>query len=75
MNNIYIIVLVVVCVCGAFIFGAKTANAKCRMQVAQELKQQLEQNIKNNRILNDKIYKTGLSDIRRILQSEYSIAE
>ena len=75
MNKIYFILLFLWCVFGAFVCGGKIADAKCQMRIAQESKIQIEQILQNNRILDDKVYKTGVSDIRRILQSEYSIAE
>jgi len=75
MNKIYLMLLLVGCVFGAFVCGGKIADAKCRMKIAQESKAQIEQSLQNNRILDDKVYKTGVADIRRILQSEYSIAE
>lgn len=75
MNKIYFILLFFGCVFGAFVCSGKIADAKCRMKIAQESKIQIEQSLQNNRILDDKVYKTGVSDIRRILQSEYSIAE
>ena len=75
MNKIYLMFLLLGCVFGAFVCGGKIADAKCRMKIAQESKIQIEQSLYNNRILDDKVYKTGVSDIRRILQSKYSIAE
>lgn len=75
MNKIYVVLLFVGVVFGAFICGGKIADSKCRMRIAQESKEQIQQSLQNNRILDDKVYKTGVADIRRILQSEYSIAE
>lgn len=75
MNKIYVALLFIGVVLGAFVCGGKIANAKCQMRIAQTSKTQVEQSLYNNRILNDKVYKTGVADIRRILQSEYSIAE
>lgn len=75
MNKIYVALLVVGAVFGAFVCGGKIADTKCQMRFAQTSKTQIEQSLYNNRILDDKVYKTGVADIRRILQSEYSIAE
>ncbi len=75
MSKIYLIFLIVMCVFGAFFCGGKIADTKCRMKIAQESKAQIEQSMQNHRIINDKVYKTGVADIRRILQSEYSIAD
>lgn len=75
MNKIYVALLFIGVVLGAFVCGGKIANAKCQMRIAQTSKTQVEQSLYNNRILNDKVYKTGVADIRRILQSEYSIAD
>lgn len=75
MNKIYLALLFVGVVFGAFVCGGKIADAKCQMRFAQTSKTQIEQSLYNNRILDDKVYKTGVADIRLILQSEYSIAE
>ena len=79
MNTKYLIILVGVCVVMAYLFGAKIADTKCRMKFAQEsvvqIEKQQKQNIQNKKVLHETVYKTGVDDIRRILQSKYTIAE
>ena len=79
MNVKYLLVFIFICVSGAYFYGAKIADAKCQMRIAKEslvqIEQQQKQNTKNERILHDKVYKTGVGDIRRILRSKYTIAE
>ena len=75
MNKLYFIVMFVCCIFGAFAFGKNIADAKCRLRFAQTINKQTEQYLENKRIINDKVYKTGVADIRHILQSEYSISE
>ncbi len=79
MNKVNIIIFFCVSVLMSYVVGLKIADAKCRMQIAQEslIKTEQQQKIivQNNRILHDTVYKTGVADIRRILQSKYTIAE
>lgn len=79
MNKIYVIIFFCVCVFGAYVVGLKIADTKCHMQIAQEslitTQKQQKITLQNNRILHDQVYKTGVSDIRHILQSKYTISE
>ena len=75
MDKFYFVCMLGCCVIGAFYCGGKIADAKCHAQFVTELKKQTEQSLINNRNLNEKVYKTGVADIRRILQSEYTISE
>lgn len=79
MNTRYLIICVCVCVVGAYFCGAKIADAKCQTRFVKESLTQIEQhqkqNISNKRVLHETVYKTGVADIRRILQSKYTIAE
>ena len=79
MSKVYIIILCCCLIVSAYLYGVNITNAKCRMRVAQETLQKIEnqqkQILQNKRVLHDKVYKTGTVDIRRILQSKYTIAE
>lgn len=75
MSKIYLIIAICVMVVGAYFYGVNIADAKCEMRNAQQNLQISEQNIKNTRIVNDKVYKTGVGDIRRILFDKYTISE
>ena len=79
MNTKYLIIFIGICIVGAYLCGAKIADTKCRMKFAQEsviqIEKQQKQNIQNKKVLHETVYKTGVDDIRRILQSKYTIAE
>lgn len=79
MKKIYLICLIVVVGTIAYVCGAKIADARCQMRVAQtsliNMEYQQKQILQNKRILHDQVYKTGVADIRRILLSKYTIAE
>lgn len=58
-----------------YFYGLNVGNSKCEIK---NFKQQIfvtEQTKKQERILNDKVYKTSTDDIRRILHDEYTITE
>lgn len=77
--NKYLILCILVIIFGAYFGGKKIADIKCRMQITQEFfkksEQTYKQNTYNKRVVHDKVYKTGVSDIRHILQSKYTIAD
>lgn len=79
MNLKYSVVFFCVCAIGAYICGVKITDAKCHMQIAKENlisnEQQIKQMMQNKKVLNEKVYKTGVADIRYILQSKYTIAD
>ena len=79
MIKIYFIVAMGAIVIGAYFYGANISDAKCKMRVAQQNLENSEQNhiqyIQNKRIINDKVYKIGVTDLRRILHDKYTIAE
>ena len=79
MNKVYVFISICILMCATYMFGAKIADAKCRIRFTQEslsnTEKQTEQILNNKRILHEQVYKTGVADIRHILQSEYSIAE
>ena len=75
MSKIYFFLMLCLCVYIAFVCGKQTANAKFQAQIVQETKLQTKQTLQTNRILNEKVYKTGVADIRSILRDEYSIAQ
>ena len=60
---------------GAFFYGKHVGVSKCEIQKLQNQINTTEQNQVNERILNDKVFKTGVADIRHILRDKYSIAE
>lgn len=75
MSKIYLMVLLGALVLGAYFYGANIERAKCRIQYLQQEQQFQEKNIKNQRGIHDKVYKTGVADIRGILRDKYTIAD
>lgn len=60
---------------GAFFYGKHVGISKCEIQNLQNQITKDEKNKINERNINDKVFKTGVADIRRILRDKYSIAE
>lgn len=64
---------------GAYFYGANISDAKCQMKNAQNNLMQNEKYqelfIKNQRIVDEKVYKTNLGDIRHVLFDKYTISE
>ena len=75
MNRFYFTAIICALVLGAFFYGTNLADTKCQMRHIKENSQQQTQLIKNERIIHDTVYKTGVADIRNILRDKYSIAE
>lgn len=79
MNKLYLIGLIGAIVCGAYFYGANVADAKCKMNHAQENLQTVQntqiQIIESKRKNHETVYKTGVRDIRNILCDKYTIAE
>ena len=75
MNRIYFGVLISAFVLGAYFYGINIERAKCQIQYLSQEQQIQETNIKKQKEIHDKVYKTGLNDIRSILRDKYTIAE
>ena len=79
MNKFYVLCLFVAIICGAYFCGLNMGIEKCRAKTAQKnaenIQQQYIQNNNNKRIIHDKVYKTGVGDVRRFLRDKYTIAE
>jgi hypothetical protein len=75
MTKVYVILLLCVVLVGTFFYGRNVGVSKCEMQNLQNQINTTEQNQVKERDLNDKVFKTGVVDIRRILRDKYSIAE
>ena len=67
--------LICALVIGAFFYGKNVGVSKCEIQNLQNQINTTEQNQVKERDINDKVFKTGVADIRRILRDKYSIAE
>ena len=75
MNKIYLIILTSALILGAYFYGANITNIRCREQIAQNNFNQIQQTEKNKKEIHDKVIKTGVADIRRILRDKYTIKE
>ena len=75
MNKLYILCLFGLVVCVVYFYGEHVGYSKCKIQNYQNEINLIEQNTKSKRIINDKVYKTGVRDIRRILHDKYTIKE
>lgn len=73
--KIYLIITIIVIVCGAYIFGGQMAQKQCAINASQNKTAEITQTISNQRISDEKVYHTGVADIRRILHDKYTIAE
>lgn len=62
-------------VLGAYFYGANIMDAKCREQIAQNNLNAVQQTEHNKKEFHDKVIKTGMYDIRRILRDKYTIKE
>ena len=75
MIKLYLIGFVCAIVCGAYFYGQSVGNSRCKIQNFQNQINLIKQDNTKQRIINDKVYKTGADDIRRILHDKYTIAE
>ena len=60
---------------GAYFYGVNITNAKCRETIAQNNLNEIQYTNNNKKEIHDKVYKTGVADIRRILRDKYTIQE
>ena len=75
MTKIYLIISVCAIIIGAFFYGEHVGNSKCKLQNLHEQIKTTENKEINKRIINDKVYKTGVADIRGVLRDKYTIKE
>lgn len=73
--KIYFIMAIGALVMGAYFYGANIADAKCQMQHLKNNVQNQEILIQNKKEIHEKVYKTGVADIRGILLDKYTIKE
>ena len=73
--KIYLIFLILALVGGAYFCGGQIAQKKCETHIAQNQTNEITQAIKIQRKADEKVYNTGVGDIRRILRAKYTIAE
>ena len=73
--KIYLIIAVGCIVFGAYEFGLQIARRKCELNAAQNQTNEIVKTISIQRITDEKVYNTGVADIRRVLRNKYTIAE
>lgn len=72
---IFLFFVFIVVVAGAYWAGGRVASQKCATQIAEIRAEQQSVNLENMVNVNEKVFNTGVRDIRRILRTEYTIAE
>ena len=76
MKKYFVIAAMGAGVCaGAYWAGGRVASQKCATQIAEIRAEQQSVNLENMVNVNEKVFNTGVRDIRRILRTEYTIAE
>lgn len=76
MKKYFVIAAMCAGVCaGAYWAGGRVASQKCATQIAEIRAEQQSVNLENMVNVNEKVFNTGVRDIRRILHTEYTIAE
>ena len=73
--KIYLILSVGCLIVGAYMFGLQIARRKCEINVAHNQTNAVVKTISIQRITDEKVYNTGVADIRRVLHDKYTIAE
>ena len=75
MNKIYVVVLFGA-LCSVFYFyGLNVGKSKCEIKNIKQQINTVQETKQKERIINEKVYKTGVGDIRRILHNEYTIKQ
>lgn len=72
---IFLFFVFIVVVAGVYWAGGRVASQKCATQIAEIRAEQQSVNLENMVNVNEKVFNTGVRDIRRILHTEYTIAE
>lgn len=71
----YLIVAVVMIVAGAYFFGTRIGRMRCAIDSARAQSGEITNIIDIKRNTDEKVFNTGVGDIRRILHAKYTIAE
>lgn len=79
MTKLYFFVGVIFIIFMSVLCGTVIGNYRCRADIAQKnidsIKTNQQQLLKEKRVINETVYKTGADDVRRILRDKYTIAE
>ena len=75
MNKIYVLALFGALCTVFYFYGLNVGKSKCETKNIQQQINQIKTTKQQERIINEKVYKTGVGDIRRILHNEYTIKQ
>ena len=75
MLRFYLGAAIIIMIIGAFWAGGRIAHEKCMRRTTQSETQQITNSINMQRNINEKVFDTGVRDIRDILRREYTIRE
>ncbi len=75
MNKIYVIAAMCAGIVIAYLIGGRVEMARCRAQVALDVIHSTNQTAQKKRKINEKVFNTGVNDIRDILRDKYTIAD
>jgi len=75
MVKFYLIAAIIFMVIGAYLTGAHVARIKCRTEAANAQTTEIINISKMQRNTDDKVFHTGMRDIRRIMRTKYTIAD
>lgn len=71
----YLVGATVIIVAGAYFFGARIARIKCVAAGARAQSNEIINITNTKRATDEKVFNTGMRDVRRILRAKYTIAE
>ena len=75
MTKLYIPIAICGIILFAYIFGITRGRDKCIKQIATQSATISQQQTIQKEKINAEIYRTGVSDIRNILRTKYTIAD
>ena len=75
MNKIYVVALFGALCTVFYFYGLNVGKSKCEIKNIQQQINTVQETKQKERIINEKVYKTGVGDIRRILHNEYTIKQ
>lgn len=71
----YLIIAAVAIVAGAFFMGVRIGRMRCTIDSARAQSNEMTNIFDIKRNTDEKVFNTGVRDIRRILHTKYTIAE
>lgn len=75
MTKLYLIGLIGALCTIFYFYGAGIGRYKCEIQNVQHQINNINNDKQQDRVINEKVYKTGVRDIRSILRDKYTISE